>query len=405
MVRFSYTAQREGGEVYKGVADAVDRFDLYKIIRREGGKVVTVSKSSDDSIWSFKYWNARIATVPEQTKISFAQTLSAMLKAGLSLSRALSVIERQTTNARFVSIIAEVENDVRRGTAFNEALAKFPNVFSSLFVAMVKSGEESGNLAGSLRTIADQMGRMHTLKKKIRGAMIYPSIVVIAIVGIGILMMTTVVPTLAQTFEELGTDLPASTQTIINISNFLVTNTILAIIITAVTLIVIITSSRTAMGKRFFDWVFLHLPLVGGIVREVNSARTARTISSLLTSGVAVVSAIGIAREVVQNSFFRDVLRDAEEDVQKGGSLSKVFVLHEDLYPPLVGEMIAVGEETGDLAGMLENLAVFYEEEVARKTKDMSTIIEPFLMIIIGGAVGFFALAMISPIYSLSDSI
>ena len=405
MVRFSYTAQRESGEVYKGVADVADRFELYKVIRREGGKVITVREGIGGSFWSVRYWNARIASVPEQVKISFAQSLSAMLKAGLPLSRALSVIERQTTNPRFTNVLIEVSNDVRRGTAFNEALARFPNVFSALFVAMVRSGEESGNLSGALRTISDQMERMHTLKKKVRGAMIYPAIIVVAILGIGTLMMIQVVPTLSQTFKELHVDLPMSTQAIIGLSDFLVAHTFWAAIIFLITLMCVLIGIRTKSGKRFLDWFFLRVPLIGSIIRELNSARTARTVSSLLGSGVAMVTAIAITREVVQNSYFRDVLRTAEEGIQRGEPFSRAFATNEDLYPPLVGEMIAVGEETGDLAGMLENLANFYEEEVSRKTKDMSTIIEPFLMVMIGAAVGFFALAMISPIYKLSDAI
>lgn len=405
MARFSYTAQRESGEVYKGVADAADRFELYKIIRREGGKVITVKEGPGGSVWSINYWNARITSVPEQVKISFAQSLSAMLKAGLPLSRALSVIERQTTNPRFTNVLVEVSNDVRRGAAFNEALSKFPNVFSPLFAAMVRSGEESGNLSGALRTVGDQMERMHTLKKKVRGAMLYPAIIIVAIFGIGTLMMIQVVPTLSQTFKELNVDLPVSTQAIISLSDFLVAHTFWAAVIFLVSLIGILIAVRTASGKRFLDWFFLRMPLVGGIIRELNSARTARTVSSLLGSGVAMVTAIAITREVVQNSYFRDVLRAAEEGIQRGEPFSRAFAVNENLYPPLVGEMIAVGEETGDLAGMLENLANFYEEEVSRKTKDMSTIIEPFLMVLIGGAVGFFAIAMVSPIYKLSDAI
>lgn len=405
MARFTYTAQREGGDVYRGSADALDRFELYKIIRREGGKVISVSEEGRSAWWDIHHWNARITSVPEQLKISFAQSLSAMLKAGLALSRALSVIERQTRNPRFGNVLSQVASDVRRGTSLHEALEKFPNVFSALFSSMVKSGEESGNLSGSLKTVADQMERMHSLKKKVRGALMYPAIIVVAIFGIGTLMMIQVVPTLAQTFQELNVELPASTMAVIGVSNFLVGHTLIAGVMFVIIFVLLWTALRTEVGKRARDRIFLSLPLIGGIVREVNSARTARTLSSLLASGVPMLTTIGITRDVVQNRYFKDVLKAAEESVQRGEVLSKSFLLREDLYPPLVGEMISVGEETGDLAGMLENLANFYEEEVSRKTKDMSTIIEPFLMVIIGGAVGFFAISMISPIYKLSDAI
>jgi type IV pilus assembly protein PilC len=249
------------------------------------------------------------------------------------------------------------------------------------------------------------MERMYTLKKKVRGAMLYPSIVLIAIIGVSILMITQVVPTLAQTFRELNADLPASTQSMITISDFLINHSVVAIVGVISFIISFSLILRTMWGKRAKDWVFLHMPLIGGLVKEVNAARTARTMASLLGSGVDMLTSLSITKDVVQNTYFKEVIGEALERVQQGEPLSKTFLKSEHLYPPLVGEMMSVGEETGDIKTMLQNMAVFYEEEVSRKTKDMSTIIEPFLMLIIGGAVGFFAISMVSPIYSLSDAI
>jgi type IV pilus assembly protein PilC len=406
MARYKYTAEKTGGEIYRGVAEATDRFELYQMIRREGGKVLTVEpERAATSLFSFSYWNSKIATVPAQAKILFARNLSAMLKAGLPLTRALAVIERQTKNAKFTGILAEISTAVRTGSTLHEALAQHPKTFNSLFVAMVKSGEESGDLSGSLGMIAEQMDRTHTLKKKIKGALIYPAIIVIAIIGIGILMLTQVVPTLAATFKEMNAELPTATRAIIGVSDFLLNNTLIALVAFVLIAVGFIMALRTEKGKRVKDLVFYKMPVIGGIVREVNAARAARTLSSLLTSGVDVLTAISITGEVVQNTYFRAVLVQAHDDVEHGKPLSKSFAVREDLYPPLVGEMIAVGEETGQLGEMLKRLADFYEEEVTRKTKDMSTIIEPFLMVLIGGAVGFFAYAMIGPIYQLSETI
>ncbi len=249
------------------------------------------------------------------------------------------------------------------------------------------------------------MERMYDLKKKIRGALIYPCIILIAIVGIGVLMMIEVVPTLAQTFAEMHATLPASTQFVINLSNFLVNYTVVAIGGGALLLALIYTGVRTKWGRRGADFVFLHTPAIGKMVRQVNAARTSRTLASLLTSGVDVITALEIVGEVVQNSYFREVIRAAAKGVGQGETLSSAFIRREDLYPAFVGEMMAVGEETGQMADMLKKLAIFYEEEVDRATKDMSTIVEPFLMIIIGAAVGFFAVSMITPIYSMSQNI
>lgn len=405
MVRFNYTAEKTGGDVYTGVLEAKDRFELYETVRREGARIISVQEDSSTNIWSIQYWNTKITSVPEHEKIVFARNLGAMLTAGLALSRALSVIERQTRNPRLRATVAEVSSDVRRGTTLHDALGKFPHTFSKLFTAMVRAGEESGGLPNALAVVAEQMDRAYALKKKIKGALMYPSIILIAIFGIGALMMVMVVPTLAQTFAELNATLPASTQLIISISNFLVQNTVLALSLFVVAVGGFVGALKTDLGGRVSDFVFVHTPIIGGIVREVNSARTARTLGSLLSAGVDMLTSLEITREVVQNSLFSAILLEAQRNVQKGEQLSHTFARHEQLFPPLVGEMIAVGEETGQLTEMLGRLAGFYEEEVDRKTKDMSTIIEPFLMVFIGGAVGFFAVAMVSPIYQMSNNL
>ena len=405
MTRFTYTAEKSDREIYKGVAEARDRFDLYQMIRNEGARIISISDENSSSIFGFSYWNAKFARVSEYQKILFARNLGAMLGAGLALTRALSVMERQVRNPRLAVVVSEITNDIRHGISLYSALAKMPDVFSKLFVAMVRAGEEGGDLPASLAVVSDQMERMYVLKRKIRGALIYPTIVIIAMVGIGILMMIMVVPTLAQTFIEMKATLPLSTQIVIAISNFLVEYTMVALLSFVGMIIMLYYAGKTSIGKRLGDYFFLHLPLVGNLVREVNSARTARTLSSMLASGVDVLTTLDIVGEVVQNSYFQEVIHDASRAVGQGEPLSASFIRREDLYPAFVGEMMSVGEETGQTKEMLGHLAVFYEDEVDRKTKDMSTIIEPFLMLIIGSGVGFFAVSMIAPIYSLTQAI
>ncbi|MDR3570949.1 MAG: type II secretion system F family protein [Candidatus Pacebacteria bacterium] len=404
-MRFTYTAEKNDGEVYKGIAEASDRFELYNVVRREGGKIISVEMDRSNSILSISYWNTLFATVKEYDKVLMARNLGSMLGAGLSLARALAVLERQTKNPKLSLILSEVESDVRRGDTLHEALAKYPKAFSHLFVAMVRAGEESGNLSEALQTISNQMERTYTLKKKIRGALFYPCVILFAIFAIGVFMMIDVVPSLSGTFKQMNVALPTSTKLVIGLSDFLVSNSILAggLLVGVVFLIVIFF--RTQFGKRAGAYATLKLPVIGNLVRETNAARTARTLASLLSSGVDVIGSLDITSEVVQNPFFREVITDAKKSVGQGEPLSAAFARREDLYPPFVGEMMSVGEETGQVAEMLKRLAIFYEEEVDGATKDMSTIIEPILMLVIGVAVGFFAVAMITPIYSLSNSI
>ncbi len=403
-MRFIYKIKNKDGEIIESTATARDKFELYDQIRKEGSEVIEVREHGKNK-FSMDRFNEIFGTIKEHEKVILTRNLGAMIGAGLSLTRAITVLERQTKNQKLKMVLAGINSDIKKGGNFHTALKKFPKVFTQLFVSMVRAGEESGKLSGALDLIGAQLERSYTLKKKIKGAMMYPSIIMVAMIIIAVLMLIFVVPTLTQTFGELGADLPKSTQTIIMASDFFIQHTILAITIPIAFVTFIMYVLKTTRGRRAFHFILLHTPIIGGLVKEIQSARTARTLASLLSSGVEIVTSISITSEVMQNSYYKDVLSQAQNDVQEGSPLSRAFTENEHLYPILVGEMISVGEETGKLPDMLLRVAEFYESEVEQKTKDMSTIIEPFLMIIIGAFVGFFALSMISPIYSLSESI
>ena len=328
-----------------------------------------------------------------------------MIKAGLSLAKGLNISEKQITNERFKKIIATLETEIRKGKSLSDACSLYPDVFSKLFIFMVKAGEESGKLSESLKIVADQMDGSYKLKKKIQGAMIYPGVIFSVMIIIGVLMMIFVVPSITATFKDLNIELPLLTRILLDTSDFLKNNTLTVLFGVVLLFVAFYLSFRSRVGGKIFDFIVLRLPVVGDLVRETNSARITRTISSLLSSGVSYTEAISITRDVVQNGYFKNVLTDAMSTVEKGGTLSSIFVKNIKLCPVFVAEMTVVGEETGRLPSMLMEVAIFYEESVDQKTKNMSTIIEPILMVVIGLAVGFFALAVIKPIYSLTDSI
>lgn len=406
MAKFRYTAEKTNGEIYNGAADANDRFELYETIRREGAHLISFKEETAGSKYlNFRYWSGKIGSVKEQEKILLARNLGSMLKAGLPLSRAIAVIERQTKSDRLRTVVEDVGTEVRHGKTLHEAFLKYPRVFSKLMVAMVRAGEEGGDLASSLLTTADQIERSSDLKKKVKGALIYPMIILVAIFGIGAVMMVAVVPTLSKTFEEMGSKLPLSTRFVVGLSNFLSQNTLLAILIVLGSGLFFYFGGKTKFGMRAKEFIFLHTPLINEMVKEVNAARTARTLATLLTAGVDVLAALEITGEVVQNSYFQDVLKEAKENVRQGHALSETFVKNEKLFPVFVGEMMSVGEETGQTPQMMKQLAEYYEIEVDRKTKNMTTIIEPFLMLFIGVVVGFFAISMITPIYQISQGV
>ncbi len=400
---FSYKAVKKDGTHYEGVLDAVDKFALYKKLHEEGDTVLEATekgKKGASGIFSLTFGGAKMAD-----RIMFAKNLAAMLKAGLPLARALVVLERQMTGKVWKPIFASLGESLSKGTSFSVALSGFPKTFSPLFVSMVAAGEESGSLVQALNIIAEQLEKSYLLQKKVRGAMMYPGIILTVMLVIGILMLVFVIPKLTATFKEFNTELPLATKSVIWISDLFEAHYILIVLGIIAVAFGTFVFSRTALGKRFIGKAVLKLPIIGTIAMQVNSARMARTLSSLLSSGVEVVASIKITATVVQNVHYRDMLLRTAEDIQKGSTLQSLFMPRGDLYPSFVAEMIGVGEETGTLSKTLFEVATFYESEVEQKTKDMSTIIEPFLMVFIGIGVGFFALAMISPIYSLSDKI
>lgn len=408
MSKFRFKAVKSTGEHYEAVRDSSDKYALYRELKKEGDTVLSAVEEKEKG--SFKLaskFSGILGRVGTGEKINMARNLGSMLEAGLPMTRGLSVLERQTHNKKLKSVLLKMQENINKGGALSESFAEFPEVFPKIFVSVVKAGEESGSIAQSLKSIADQIERVHTLVKRLRGAMIYPAIVLSAMVVISVLLLIYLVPTLTQTFEELDLELPLSTRIIVGLSTFLTNNTLSSILILVSLVLTLVFLARTKKGSRAINFVLLRFPIISALVKESNSAKTTRTLSSLLSSGVDFLVAIQITKDVVQNPFYKEVLDKAGENVRKGSTIASVFLEDsaQKLYPPFVGEMASIGEETGKLSSMLANVADFYEEEVAQKTKNFSTVVEPLLMICIGLFVGIFAVSMLGPIYSLVDAL
>ncbi len=404
-MQFTVTIQKTGQPNETRLMEAPSRFEIYAEVQKEGGAVVDIAEA------------AQGLALPKFAQISFgsgikrgvvarmARNLATMLTAGLSLSRALTVIEKEGDHKRLTPIVNELGVIVGKGNPFHEALAKYPKVFPDFLVAMVKVGEESGTLADSLNIVGLQMERSDALAHKVRGALIYPAIVLIAIIIVSILMLIYVVPTLTKTFTDLKVPLPRATQLFVALSDFLIANPLLMSVVGILVIAGGVALVRSRPGRKVLIFVSLKLPVIGELVRETFAARTARTLSSLLSAGVPVLEALTITRDVVRTPAFAAVIDEAAVAVKKGEPLSASFAAHPKAYPILMSEMLAVGEETGKVAEMLKDVAEFYEQNVSDRTKDLSTIIEPALMLLIGAVVGVFAVSMIAPIYSLSSAI
>lgn len=401
---FQYKAKSKTGEVLESVMESPDRFTIARDLRSRGFTPIFVHEKNEGIKMASLTGNL-FARVKPAELIIFTKNLGGMLRAGLSLYRALSVLQKQTKNPLLNSILVSLGNDISAGGTLSSGLAKFPKVFSKLFVSMTSAGEESGNLANALNEIGGNLEKSHALTSKIKGALMYPGVILSAMVVIGILMFAFVVPTLANTFKELGVVLPTSTRILIATGNFFSDHLILTFVLLIIFGFAMFSLLRSQFFGKYLDYAIVRLPLVGTLAKELNTARTARTMSSLLMSGVSITRSLEITEDVVQNIYYKKVLQSGKTSIEKGAPFSEIFRAHTELYPIMMGEMIQVGEETGKLSEMLANVASFYEEEIENKTKNLSTIIEPILMVLIGGGVGFFAISMISPLYSILGNI
>ncbi len=404
-MKFNFRAVKSGATI-SGSREAADRFSLAREMRREGVTLLSAEAVVEVSnlrlvTRRFRFWER----VSLKEKIIFAGSLGTMIGAGLSLARALQVIAKQSPNRYWKKVLNQLNDSIVAGRSLSQALTLFPEIFPPVMTAMISAGEESGKLAVALETIREQLAKHYELRRRVQGAMIYPLIIIVVIIILAILLLIFLVPNLTSLFRELEVELPLSTRIVIAISDFLSHYTV------AFLLGVFLISAagwrllKTRIGRRWWARVIFRLPVIGALVRNFNAATTLRTLSSLIASGVSMISSLQITVRVLQNPFYQEVIEGAVVRVEKGVSLSLIFSEAEHLYPPLAAELTEVGEETGNLSGMLAKGAVMFEAEVDQTTKNLSAIIEPLLMIIIGVAVGFFAISMIGPIYSLSDKL
>jgi len=400
MPKYFYIAKSPEGETKTGVLLTKDKRLLARKLREQGFILIKAEieekqkKRKTGISLSFK-------GVSLTEKIFFTRNLRVMIAAGLSLPRALDILASQSQSERLKKALLNIREEIAKGTSFSESLSKYPDIFPELFQSMIKVGEEAGTLEEVLKILSQQMEREHELRSRIKGAMIYPAVIISAMVGIGALMLVMVVPKLAKTFEELGIELPATTKLIIGFGVFLAEKWYLIILIFAFLIFIFWRVLKSKMGKEVMDTFLLKVPIISPIVKKTNSASTVRTLSSLITSGVPIVRSLEIVSGILGNTLFKKAIAEAAEKVRKGAKLSEVLKPYQNIYPVIVVQMIGVGEETGETSSILAKLAEFLEEEVGRATENLAAIIEPVLMLIIGGAVGFFAISMIQPMYSM----
>lgn len=349
----------------------------------------------------FEKFVSRISFVE---KMLFVFHLQIMIKAGLSIVAALKILSEETENKKLRKIIFQIKGDVEKGQQLSEVLAKFPDVFPVIYVSMIAAGETAGKMEEALSQIYNQMKKSNELYSHIRGALVYPAVVMIAIVGIAIEMIVFVLPKILVMFQDVNAQLPLPTRILIGIVNFTQNYGVYLIIgiIAFVSLCIFLYKKREI--KKVIHTAMLHLPIFGAVIKKINLASFTLTLSSLLESTIAIIEAVKITASVQTNLVYRDSLMKVAENLKSGSTLSQNLAPFTNIFPPMVTEMIMVGEESGKMNDMLKELSEYYANEVDSTMKNFSTIIEPVIILVMGLMVAGIAVSVIMPMYSLAQN-
>jgi len=401
-----YTAKDYFGQTKSGEVEVKNERELASGLRLQGFILTSFKEFNSSEKKKVKInFSDRFFGISLTDKLMFTRNLSVMISSGLPLSQSLKNLSLQTDKKRFSQTLNNIFNEIQAGKTFADSLSKYPAVFDELFVNMIRVGETSGNLEEILEILSLQLEKEHELTSKVKGALVYPAVIIVAMIGIGIVMLTFILPKLMGVFSDMSVELPASTKFVIGLSKVLTNHSISIIVGTVFLGIFLKVFLTTSSGKKTLAFFLINIPVIKNMVIKINCARFARIYSSLLKSGVPVVESLKILSNTITNYYYQDAFLDAIINIKKGINLSKVTQKKPKIFPILFTQMIQLGEEIGKTDSVLLKLAQFYEAEISQISKNISSIVEPVLMIVIGSAVGFFAVSMLQPMYSLMDNI
>ena len=410
MPKFKYTAIDQNGKQKTGSIDAASQDEASSKVSAMGFMPTNVTQSSAVSAKTKKVAKAKGKSAglsfgkvikPEELT-TFTRQLATLLQAGLPLLRALEVMIRQEKNLRFKACVEQIADQVKSGNKFSDGLLQHPKIFDRLFVNMIKAGEAGGVLDVVLSRLAGFMEKAQRTKKKVKSAMVYPMVVVGVAVAIVVLLMVVVVPKFQGIFEDMlgGAALPGPTQLVISISDFLSDNIIVSVGLIVALFFGLKFALRTNVGSKAFDWCAISFPKISGLVSKVNIARITRTFGTLLSSGVPILQAITITKDITGNVFYTNALTRIHDCVRDGESLSAPMG-REKVFPDMVTSMVDVGEETGELSEMLNRVADNYDEDVDNAVGAITSIIEPIMIVFLAVVVGFIVIALFLPIVEI----
>jgi type IV pilus assembly protein PilC len=390
---------RTGGVIKKGEMEAPTKSAVLARLRQMQIQPIPNRIKEKGKLFGL---DLAFGSVPTRDLVIFTRQLSTMIDAGLPLVRALDIIASQHQNKKFKQIIIKVKEDVEAGSTFADALAKHPKVFSNLYTQLIKAGEMGGVLDVILQRLANYLEKMDSIKRKIKGAMIYPAIVISVAVLVLAIVIIFVVPVFAEMFKDMGTTLPTLTQIVVDISYFVRQNILYILIVIAMMFFLIgFLYSKSFRVRRVFDAFLLKLWLVGPLMLKTIIARFCRTLATLTAGGIAILDGLEITAKASGNIITQEALLEARKGVSEGQTLAEPLATRPKLFPPMVVQMISVGEQTGALEDMLNKIADFYEEEVDIAVASLLSALEPIMITVLGATVGVIVVSMYLPMFKL----
>jgi len=397
---FKYKAKNKEGREIKGIVTSLDQKAASMALREQGFFVIDIAAKSKKL--DFDKFFIKKVTLKE--KIIFTQQLAMMIRSGLSITEALEALKEESENKNFSQQIDKIISDVKGGTNLSAALAMHPQIFNDIYINMTKAGENSGKLDLVLERLAEQLEKDYELTRKIKGALYYPMFVLVALVVVLALVITIIIPQLKNVFDDAGIELPLLTRIIIGISNVLRSHGVYILVIIVGLGILLTKATKKGNGRLMKDRMMLKIPVIGNLLEKSYISRFTRTFSSLVSSGMPVIDAMEVASDVIGNEVYQKEITILKEEIKNGKSIS-VTLKSSHLFPKMVGQLSTVGEKSGNLDEVFDKTADFYDRDIDSITANLSSLLEPVLMVIMGIGIGLVIISILQPIYGLVNAI
>ncbi|MCX6703955.1 MAG: type II secretion system F family protein [Candidatus Woesebacteria bacterium] len=399
MKRFNYKAKDKSGNLVVGEVEALSPGAAAKLVKARGLYVISITPKMDSPFAIIRRFREKITAGDVTT---FTRQLSTMINAGLPITEAILILRSQSKGP-MQKVVAQILADIEAGDSFSNSLGKHPKVFSRTYIALVKSGEVGGVMDAVLLRLADNMEKQQEFSGKVKGALIYPVIIIVGMVIVSFVMMIFVIPKLTSLYTDFGATLPLPTRILMGTSSFFIRFWYIMVLLVGIGLYVLRLYAAVPEGRRKIDAMMFRIPVFGELQRQIILTELTRTLSLMVGSGVPILEALNITSEVVTNTIISDALKDAAKQIERGFPIAYSFSRHPEAFPFLLSQMVAVGEETGKMDEVLTKISHIFEVESDEKVKGLTAAIEPIVMVVLGVGVGFLVIAVILPIYNLTS--